>query len=492
MLRTIRFALLCTTLIFVLFVIGCDGDDDPITPAPPTTGTVIINCSPETLDIPWTLALPGGLAGPNGVSDSTLTDMPSGAYILTWGAVDGWTVPDPNPTTASLEADSSIVFSGVYLETPPALGTIVIHPEPNNIDAPWQLSGPDGSLTAGAGDLTLEDLVAGEYSIEWGNVVEWNAPANSLQTLPADGTITFNGIYSANPGPVPGFVLIPPASESMPATFTMGSTIEAIETPHQVTLTGRFDMASTEVTNAQYVEVLQWAYDQGHVTVTSTSVRDALDGAIAELLFLDDSDCQISFSGGVFSTSYPDRPVVEVSWFGALAYCDWLSLQEGLPRAYDHRTWICNNGNPYTASGYRLPTEAEWEFACRAGTTTEFNTGDCLDSGTEANYRGSTSDTSCPPGPFFGRTANVGSYPANQWGLFDMHGNVWEWCNDFKEPYNGDETDPAGAETGRYRVLRGGSWIDNISLCRSAFRFSPSHIHTPFVSMGFRPVRSVP
>ncbi len=293
-------------------------------------------------------------------------------------------------------------------------------------------------------------------------------------------------------GDVPaGFVLIPPASVSMPATFTMGSTVASNETPHQVTLTGRFNMASTEVTNAQYVAALQWAYGQGHVTVTTSSVNDDLDGSTQELLDLDSSNCQISFSDGVFSTSYPDRPVVKVYWYGSVAYCDWLSLQEGLPRAYDHSTWSCNGGNPYIASGYRLPTEAEWEFACRAGTTTEFNTGDCLDAGTEANYRGSYPYTGCPSGPYLDRTVDVGSYPANQWGLFDIHGNVYEWCNDWYGDYSGDATDPVGAGSGDGRLLRGGGWVLGANDCRSAFRDD----HGPLGAnghVGFRPVRSTP
>jgi formylglycine-generating enzyme required for sulfatase activity len=276
----------------------------------------------------------------------------------------------------------------------------------------------------------------------------------------------------------------------MPTTFTMGSTLSSNETPpHQVTLTGRFHMASTEVTNAQYMAALQWAYNEGHVTATTSSVRDALDGSTAELLDFDDSDCQISFSGDVFSTTNPDRPVVEVTWYGSIAYCDWLSLQEGLPRAYDHGTWSCNSGNPYTATGYRLPTEAEWEFACRAGTTTHFNTGDCLDAGTEANYVGSYPYTDCPSGPYLGRTADVGSYPANQWGLFDMHGNVYEWCNDWDGTYGGDETDPEGAVSGVSRVLRGGGWNKYAIYCRSANR-SSNYPYNTGSSRGFRPVRS--
>jgi len=352
-------------------------------------------------------------------------------------------------------------------------GTAVIDPSPDSLNATWTLTGPDSFSQSGNGDQTLSELTIGEYTLSWDSINGYITPSGDQQTLAADGTITFNGVYSEAPVPIPEYVLIPPSSVSMPATFTMGSTFSSDETPHQVTLSGRFNMASTEVTNGRYVAALQWAYDQNPplITATTLGVQDNLDGSTADLVDLDVGYGKISFSGGVFSTSNPDRPVVQVSWYGSVAYCDWLSLQEGLPRAYDHSDWSCNSGNPYSAAGYRLPTEAEWEFACRAGTTTRFNTGDCLEAGTEANFNGSSSN-GCPPSDsgLFG-PADVGSFSANQWGLFDIHGNVMEWCNDWYGSYSGDETDPEGAGSGDLRPLRGGSFIDFASGCRSARRY---------------------
>ena len=116
----------------------------------------------------------------------------------------------------------------------------------------------------------------------------------------------------------------------------------------------------------------------------------------------------------------------------------------------------------------------------------------CLDAETEANHNGRTY-IGCPSGPNLNRTADVGSYPANPWGLFDMHGNVYEWCNDwYNYGYNGDETDPVGAESGSTRVLRGGSWGDGgADFCRSASRFWGTPNYTDN-KKGFRPVRSIP
>jgi formylglycine-generating enzyme required for sulfatase activity len=285
--------------------------------------------------------------------------------------------------------------------------------------------------------------------------------------------------------------------EIAPGTFMMGSPTTEVghddwgdETQHQVTLTRGFYMQTTEVTNQQYRDMAQWAYNNGHVTATTGGLYDKLDGSTQLLKTLGAGDYEITFSAGVFSCINPTHPVKDVTWYGSAAYCDWLSLQQNLPRAYNHSTWQCNAGNPYTAPGYRLPTEAEWEYACRAGTQTPFNTGSCLDAGTEANYNGGYPYPGCPSGPRVYWTVPVGSYPANAFGLYDMHGNLYEWCNDWWGPYGGTVTDPVGAGAGDYRMVRGGSWGSYALYCRSARRsdYGPYYVSS---LIGFRPVRSV-
>ena len=134
---------------------------------------------------------------------------------------------------------------------------------------------------------------------------------------------------------------------------------------------------------------------------------------------------------------------------------------------------------------YRLPTEAEWEYACRAGSKTPFHFGETI-STDQANYNGDFTYGEGKKGKFREKTTQVGSFPANAWGLHDMHGNVFQWCEDWYADYpQKDVTDPQGPEKGQSRVLRGGSWLDYPGCCRSAFRswVDPGYRHG---SVGFR------
>ncbi len=170
-----------------------------------------------------------------------------------------------------------------------------------------------------------------------------------------------------------------------------------------------------------------------------------------------------------------ERPVEVVSWIDATNYCAKMTVLERaagrLPAGYV----------------YRLPTEAEWEYACRAGTTTATAYGNSLSSA-QANFNGDFPYGGAAKGPNLGRTTKVGSYPANAWGLYDMPGNVYEWCSDWYGDYpGGSVTDPRGPATGANRVLRGGGWYRYGFDCRSANRYNhwPDSASSGF---GFRPV----
>ena len=144
-------------------------------------------------------------------------------------------------------------------------------------------------------------------------------------------------------------------------------------------------------------------------------------------------------------------PVENVSWDDCVAFCEALGRKDG--------------------KAYRLPTEAEWEYGCRAGTTTPFHFGATI-STDQSNYDGNYTYANGRKGVFRKKTTPVGSFPANAWGLFDMHGNVWELCQDLYAPYKtGDIIEPLNQTNGEAHVLRGGSWFGFPRRCRAAYRY---------------------
>ncbi|MHC4691248.1 MAG: formylglycine-generating enzyme family protein [Planctomycetota bacterium] len=180
------------------------------------------------------------------------------------------------------------------------------------------------------------------------------------------------------------------------------------------------------------------------------------------------------------------NPVEQVRWSDAVKYCNALSRLEGLQPCYDLQKWECN----FNANGYRLPTEAEWEYACRAGTKTTFFFGNNPSKLASFAWYDKNSD---------GKPKPVGQKQPNPWGLYDMYGNVWEWCNDFYQVdyyQESPEDNPKGPKTGETKVVRGGAWKFSDESCRSGYRYNenPGYVDACFGYdiYGFRCVRNAP
>ena len=157
-----------------------------------------------------------------------------------------------------------------------------------------------------------------------------------------------------------------------------------------------------------------------------------------------------------------NNPVEQVRWSDAVRFCNARSEAEGLQPCYDLTTWKCD----FNANGYRLPTEAEWEYACRAGTKTSYFFGN--DASKLKDYAWYDKNSGGKPHP-------VGEKNPNPWGLYDMSGNVWAWCNDFyKVDYytESPKEDPRGPETGETKIVRGGAWKFSAESCRSGYRYN--------------------
>ena len=266
------------------------------------------------------------------------------------------------------------------------------------------------------------------------------------------------------PIPIPGFEWI------KAGTFTMGSSIDTDpdrggnEDQHPVTLTKGFYMSKYQVTQKEYLDVME--SNPSYFTTSPEGNPDKL-------------------------------PVEQVNWYHAIAFCNRLSILAGLTPVYtvsgisntdaevwkhsevptgNNTTWNDVEMN-YTANGYRLPTEAEWEYACRAGKETAFSYGDTANG--DYMWYSANSDW---------MTHEVGKKLPNAWGLYDMHGNVYEWCWDWYAATYEGSTDPEGPATGADRVFRGGCWGHGAQYARSAYRDSlvPG---SRYYHIGFRLVR---
>jgi len=316
------------------------------------------------------------------------------------------------------------------------------------------------------------------YSVEASeDLVEWQelegfptvATGNISETLVRlTGPRRFFRVVIHFISPIPEYSLVPPG------TFLMGSPPDepgrkTNESPqHPVTLTRGFHVKQTPVTATEWTATRQQGAARGYTDLAAGNP---------------------GYNGDV------DHPVTRISWWDALKWCNLRSEIDGRAPVYHNAagfsaaTVLRTGTGPvfvdWEANGYRLPTEAEWEYACRAGTTTAFFTGPITELALPALdpnldlagwYGGNTTLTHA-----------VGLKKANNFGLFDTHGNVNEWCWDWFDHYTGSSTDPRGPASGSERVMRGGASFQSASLCRSAARASRVPHELSF-NIGFRPV----
>ena len=296
-------------------------------------------------------------------------------------------------------------------------------------------------------------------------------------------------------------VLIPGGSFEMGDPWSEGGVSER---PVHTVYLSPYYIDTFEVTNQQYADGLNWAWAQGGlITVTNFIVHQAGSGTsypycTTSSIF----GSRITWDGSTFGAvpQKEDHPIGQVTWYGAVAYCNWRSAMESKPSCYDLSSWTCNFG----AVGYRLPTEAEWEKAAgwdpaqsrhfRFGEHTDGCGYNCLD-GQRANYYNSGDPYEVSPYPYttpvgfyngelhykvdFGWPGSATSYQTQDapsyYGCYDMSGNVWEWCHDWydEDYYSDPETtapSPQGPDSGTERVTRGGAWNGPPYYCRSANR----------------------
>ncbi len=334
----------------------------------------------------------------------------------------------------------------------PTKGTLTLTVQPANAEI--RFTGIQVPYTPG---MSLE---GGTYQ------VEVSAPFYENETRDISVKVSENNVHTFSLNPLKvihhktlgNFILVNPGSFIMGSPDKESAMRNVNEKQHTVTLTRPFYLQEHEMT------VAQWSWFVKSANFKSEA--EAGDGSFVLVDYNWEKDSEYNWRVPGF-TQNDKHPVTCVSWNDTQAFVKWINK---------------NEKGVYT---FRLPTEAEWEYVCRAGSKDRFSFGPCLLK-TQANFDGNSKWENCPLGESSKGTVEIGKYPANAWGFFDMHGNVMEWCQDWLGNYpDGTVQDPVGPQTGTSRVIRGGGWTSYAYNSRSAKRYSRSP-NESYSDTGFR------
>jgi formylglycine-generating enzyme required for sulfatase activity len=356
-----------------------------------------------------------------------------------------------NPTGSG---NPEYTISGRVLESGAGLSGVAVHLTGSGKDP--------AAVTSSAGDYKFTNISDGTYTVTPGKTGYTFTPASATVAVNGANTVIpdFTAIRSITPTPYEykGIVFVSIPDVAFQMGDETGDLMSACRPVHTVTIS-EFEIGVYEITNAHYAKFLNEAKATGDITLAGSTVKGA-KGTYSgfEYMYLlgsynENNKCWITYSANQFSVASGKEnwPVVFVTWYGAKAFALYYGLD--------------------------LPTEAEWEYVARGGRQYKYGTNDGTISSANANY-----------GLNIGSPKEVGGYPPNPLGLYDLCGNVWEWCHDWFGPYqDGGVSNPSGPQTGSFRIARGGSWFIGGDYCRTADRNHDSPI-TGAGSMGFRVV----
>lgn len=407
-------------------------------------------------------------------SGYTRTGLPVGSYTLSFKPTTGW--DEPSDKSVAINKDATTITNGTYVQQTGSLQVTIAPSDAVTAGAKWSIDGGSSWLNSA---FTQTGLPVGDYTVTYKPITGWSKPNDQTATITKNQTTTKTGTYAE-----------PPIPSDMVAiaggTFTMGDTkgdgVFANELPtHQVTVSS-FHIGETKISKAAWDTVYNWAKTNGY-----------------------------TFEGFGYGNTpqahASDHPVYNINWYDVIKWCNARSERENrLPCYYTSSAQttpyrqgqvdVANTMVKWTANGYRLPTEAEWEYAARNGlSNSRFPWGDLINHG-YANYYATrlfvpydndpAPDTYHPGAwPSQPRTTPVDYFAKTAYGIRDMAGNMIEWVWDRYGTYpSSAQTDPHGPNTGDDRVQRGGSYLADGRHCRVARRFYTPYLTVPSYDAG--------